>query len=57
MSEDHPDSSRSVSAIPLEPFGLSPKETALVENCGIATVYNRLNAGEYDALREGAAQL
>ena len=34
-------------------FGLSPKETAIVENCGVSVVYERLARGEYDAIKDG----
>ena len=43
----------SVVVEPLEPWALSPKETAIVENCGLSVVYERLANGEYDAVKDG----
>jgi hypothetical protein len=34
--------------------GLSPKETAVVDNCGLSTVYERCASGEYEAYKDGA---
>lgn len=34
-------------------FGLAPKETAVIENCGLSLVYQRLARGEYDAYKDG----
>ena len=34
-------------------FGLAPKETAVLENCGLSLVYVRLAAGEYEAVKDG----
>jgi hypothetical protein len=39
---------------PLEPYALSPRETARVENCGVSLVYDRLKRGEYQAIRDGS---
>jgi hypothetical protein len=36
---------------PLEPWALSPKETALVENAALSVIYDRLANGEYEAVR------
>jgi hypothetical protein len=33
--------------------GLAPKLTAVVDACGLATVYQRLAAGEYEAVKDG----
>ena len=41
----------SVVVEPLEPWALSPKQTAIVENCGLSVVYERLANGEYDAFK------
>jgi hypothetical protein len=41
----------------LEPLGLSVKETAAVERCGVSTVWERLAAGEYEAIKDGAKTL
>jgi len=49
MSEDH----ASVAVVPLKPFAVSPKEAARLENCGLTTVYERLNSGEYQAVKDG----
>jgi hypothetical protein len=43
----------SVVVEPLEPWALSPKQTAIVENCGLSVVYERLANGEYDAFKDG----
>ncbi len=32
---------------------LSPKETAVVDNCGVSVVYERLARGEYSAIKDG----
>ena len=32
---------------------LPPKLTAVVEACGMSTVYDRLAAGEYEAVKDG----
>lgn len=32
---------------------LPPKATAKVEGCGLTKVYERLNNGEYDAVKDG----
>jgi hypothetical protein len=34
-------------------FGLAPKETAVIENCGLSLVYERLASGEYEAYKDG----
>jgi hypothetical protein len=44
----------SVTVQPLEPFALSPKDTAHIENCGVTTVYQRIKAGQYRTVRDGA---
>jgi hypothetical protein len=44
----------SVVVEPLEPWALSPKETAVVENCGLSVVYERLAKGEYAGVKDGA---
>ena len=33
---------------------LPPKLTAVIEACGMSTVYDRLAAGEYTAVKDGA---
>ena len=43
----------SVIVQPLEPYAISPRETAQAENCGITLVYDRLRRGEYDAVKDG----
>ena len=45
--------STSVTVQPLEPYAISPRETAQAENCGITLVYDRLRRGEYDAVKDG----
>ena len=35
--------------------GLSPKLTAIVECCGLATIYERLADGTYSAIKDGHA--
>jgi hypothetical protein len=47
------ESTASVAVVQLEPFGLSPNQTAFAENCGESTVYERLARGEYDAVKDG----
>jgi hypothetical protein len=37
----------------LKPYAVSPKEAARIENCGLTLIYDRLNAGEYDAVKDG----
>ena len=34
-------------------YALSPKETAIVDNCGLTVVYERLARGEYAAIKDG----
>ncbi len=34
-------------------FGLAPKQTAVIENCGLTEVYDRLARGEYEAVKDG----
>jgi hypothetical protein len=34
-------------------FALSPKLTALIDSCGVATVYERLSRHEYMAVKDG----
>jgi hypothetical protein len=36
-------------------FGLSPSETAVIENSAVSTIYERLSRGEYDAYKDGHA--
>jgi hypothetical protein len=43
----------SVAVIPLEPFAISVKETAVYDNCGRSVVYERLARGEYEAIKDG----
>ena len=50
MSEDH---HASVAVVPLQPFAVSPKEAAVLENCGLSVVYERLARGEYAAIKDG----
>jgi hypothetical protein len=53
MPTEQPKSMASVAVMPLEPFALSPKETAVYENCGVSVVYERLARGEYAAVKDG----
>jgi hypothetical protein len=53
MPTEQPKLMASVAVMPLEPFALSPKETAIVENCGVSVVYERLARGEYEAVKDG----
>jgi hypothetical protein len=53
MPTEHPKLMASVAVMPLEPFALSPKETATIENCGVSVVYERLARGEYEAVKDG----
>jgi hypothetical protein len=46
-------SESSSTAQPFEPYAISPRETALAENCGITLVYDRLRRGEYTAVKDG----
>jgi hypothetical protein len=48
-----PTAHASVAVARLEPYALSPKETAVVENCGVSVVYERLARGEYSAIKDG----
>jgi hypothetical protein len=41
----------------LEPFALSPKETAQIERCGLTEVYRRINDGEYESYLDRAKRL
>ena len=34
-------------------FALSPKLTAVVNNCSLSTIYDRLGKGEYQAVKDG----
>jgi len=34
-------------------FGLAPKLTAIIEDCALTLVYDRLGRGEYDAYKDG----
>jgi hypothetical protein len=56
MPTEQPKSMASVAVMPLEPFALSPKETAIYENCGVSVVYERLARGEYEALKTARAR-
>ena len=38
----------------LEPFALSPRDTAEAEGCAVSTVYKRIESGEYQAIKDGA---
>lgn len=38
----------------LEPFAVSPKEAAQIENCGITSIYGRLD--EYETYLDGASR-
>ena len=38
---------------PIKPFGVSPKQAAIIENCGVTLIYDRLNRGEYDGYKDG----
>jgi hypothetical protein len=55
MSEES--DSLAIEGLPIQPVGLRPKETARAESSSLAEVYNRLNRGEYDALKDGASTL
>jgi hypothetical protein len=33
--------------------GVSPKLTCVIDGCGSSTVYNRIEAGEYEAYKDG----
>jgi hypothetical protein len=43
----------SVLVAPLEPFAVSPREAAILENCGRTVIYERLARGEYTAVKDG----
>jgi hypothetical protein len=32
---------------------VSPKQTAVIDDCGLSTVYERLQSGEYQAVKDG----
>jgi hypothetical protein len=53
MPTEQPKLMASVAVMPLEPFALSPRETAIYENCGVSVVYERLARGEYEAVKDG----
>jgi hypothetical protein len=36
-------------------YGLAPKLTAVVDDCGLSQVYERLARGEYDGYKDGAS--
>jgi hypothetical protein len=38
-------------------FGVAPKIAAVIDDCGISTVNERLQRGEYDAYKDGARTL
>jgi len=38
---------------PIKPFAVSPKEAAVMENSAVSVIYERLNRGEYDAVKDG----
>jgi hypothetical protein len=40
-----------------EEFAYSPKRLAVLENCCISEVYNRLGRGEYEGLKDGRKTL
>src|SRR5215475_3080866 len=52
-SKQEPQLTRPASVTPLEPWALTPTETARVESCGLSTVYERIARGEYDAVIDG----
>jgi hypothetical protein len=37
----------------LRPFAFSPRQVAVLENCALTLVYERLRRGEYEAVRDG----
>jgi hypothetical protein len=39
---------------PLQPFAVSPKKAAHIEQCGLTELYERLNNGEYETYLDGA---
>jgi hypothetical protein len=41
----------------LEPFAVRPKTLAELEDCCLAEIYKRLNAGEYESYLDGAARM
>jgi hypothetical protein len=47
------ESHASVVVQPLKPFAVSPREAALLENCGRSLIYERLARGEYQAVKDG----
>jgi hypothetical protein len=53
MSETEDPAHETQERPPLKPWALSPKETALVENCSVAQVYVLLANGELEAYRDG----
>jgi hypothetical protein len=44
----------SVAVVPIEPYAISVRECAIVENCGRSVVYERLARGEYEAIKDGS---
>jgi len=40
--------------VSLEPFAVSPKETAQIENCSVTSIYERLH--EYETYLDGASR-
>jgi hypothetical protein len=37
----------------LEPFAVSPRQAAKLEDCGVTLIYDRLRRGEYAAVKDG----
>jgi hypothetical protein len=45
--------SGSTSVAQLEPFAISPRQAAKLEDCGLTLMYERLKRGEYEAVKDG----
>jgi hypothetical protein len=43
----------SVIVQPLEPYAISPRQAAKLEDCGVTLIYDRLRRGEYEAVKDG----
>lgn len=43
--------------VTIEPFAVRPKTLAQLEDCCLAEIYKRLNAGEYETYLDGTARM
>lgn len=54
LQQAEPSAVASVAVLPIEPYAISVRDCAIIENCGRSVVYERLARGEYEAIKDGS---